>query len=376
VKLFEQTRASGRQQYAAIPSVSEPRLILPLVDKRTFTSALQIQNTAAPINRLKKFILGASYPLPSLLFKSQIISETSLLQELLVFVSRQVQWNLPLIVSGYCGTEGKNRKLTLQVMKEGGEILGYIKIGDNPDARSFMNREDLACGLISQAGLIHIEVPQSLFFTEWNGFTVSVQSNIGTKSKSIGYQLTELLTTALIELADKSSVFKGKNDYLINLSKKIDTNSELFGNRLAALVRESIRILQNTDFPLVYVHGDCVPYNVRERKNKLIVFDWEFFFSKGLLFFDIFHYLYQGHVQIHHSKPKEIVYRKIFDHRSNMKHLRAYADHFHIPYSMIVHFFRLYLAEECLTYNQFHPLKDPQENHFRSGLIESTLIVG
>ena len=367
-RLFEHTSISGRQQYLAIHSADEPRIILPLLDKRIFRSALRIQNTAAPLNRLKKFMLGATYPLPAILLKSHIISDTPVLGELLRFLSGKVRWDLPLIVSGYCGSAGRNRKLTLQIMNQEGGILGFLKIGDTAGAQEFIRREYRACEIVERARLDSVEAPHSILLTNWDKWLVYCQSSIGERSASIGYDLNDSLVNALVELAEKTVEARGKNEFLESLAAKVDTYSAVLGGKVVDSVNRSISALRSVDFRLVLAHGDFVPYNIRRMDKRFAVYDWEYFDEKSLLFFDAFHFLFQGYSQIRKMAPGDIIRKKIFGHESNMDCIKKYADHFRIPHSAIQDFFCLYLAYAGILAIERSEANDVRQNHFLRGI--------
>jgi len=373
LKLFG-PQSAEEPRYVAIPNLAEPRLILPILNRRVFTSALQIQNTAAPGNRLKKTILGASYPLPTLIFRSNMFSGTPLLRDLLGFISEKGGWKLPIALSGYCGSKGNNRKLTLQMMEENGKILGYVKIADNPEAARFVHAEANACSSIAALNLKLIEAPRSIFLDEWRGWTLYGQSNIGDGTASMGYDLTTGVADALIEVAKNSADRDGRENYLAALSQRVHDQSTLLGTKIVDMVNKSIAAARAIGFPLVFVHGDFVPYNVKRKGEKYAVFDWEFFLPKGLPFSDLFHYLYQGYHQIHDLPPGTIMREKIFGHRSNMHLIRKYAESLLIPDSAIPHFFRLYLAENFLFYIQHNLGTSSRENQFLSGLNWADLL--
>ena len=128
-----------RHRFAVLPSRQEPRYLLPLGNSRTTLEGFRVYTPYALGARLRKGLLAqlvktgwsgwAMHPLyvgepgGSKLWSPNVTGERNPAFAMLV------------------GSPGKYRKLTIQVMRAGGETLGYIKLGLTKPAGEHVRHE-------------------------------------------------------------------------------------------------------------------------------------------------------------------------------------------------------------------------------------------
>ena len=116
-----------RHRFAVLPSRQEPRYLLPLGDSRTTLEGLQVYTPYALGARLRKGLLAQLVKTgwSGWAMHSLHVGEPVGLKALVTNVTGERNPAFAM----WLGSPGKYRKLTIQVMRAGGETLGYIKLG-------------------------------------------------------------------------------------------------------------------------------------------------------------------------------------------------------------------------------------------------------
>lgn len=348
------------QIYLALPSPANPRVILPLGSRRLIRAAWQVHNTAAPLNRLLRFIALALSPLLSLL-RSRRVYPTAIFRNLL----KDLQSALPQVpfsqISLYVGTFGSaNQKLTLQLMDDDGTIFGYLKLaGQKSPAAAYLQNEMRAMAFLSKQELSGLGFPVQSRLLPLGNYLALYQEAVFTGAKTCGYRLTPQLLQGALELARATQNSKGLSEFY--KTKKAELKALNLPVSLRDLLQQSLQRLAEQAVPTVAVHGDFVPYNLKIRDGKLIAIDWEFFRERGLPLHDLLGFVFQGNIYIFKKKPKEFV-QKILNRKSDdQKILLKYIKHMNIREDLLLDLFGLYLSEMLTLHKTLKPY-EPLEN--------------
>ncbi len=359
---------NGSGDFVVLPNFSEPRIIVSRKNKRHFRHGLKIHNTSSRNKRIKKKLIAN---FPGLFFLNALgptLESSELLFTMLGFVSYKM--NLREInISCYIGSAGRNQKVTFQIFGDE-KIIGFLKIGDNAFNKAFIRNESQACLRLSELTPKNFITPKTIFMEEWQDLLLYFQDNISDHSRYISYQIDDQVFNSLIELARIKNSLSDNEQYLKSLRNELDEIAAQYkiDNSIVKLVRFSINRLIKIKFPLVFTHGDFVPYNIRKNSDKLVIFDWEFSKIAGLPFFDLFHFVFQGYHQIFNRSVDRIIKSQLFNHKRDWRFLVQYADFLNISHNYIFNFFVLYLAENLVFDLKNRPFQCLEDNHFLHGL--------
>jgi len=195
------------------------------------------------------------------------------------------------------GTPGPFRKLTIQVMRPTGEILGYIKIALTEAAIARVCQEAAMLQRLSTFPVLRPYIPRIIYSSEWQGGYLLFQSSgplrVGPVEFGPPHQqfLQTLWSVHQVEKPGCRFV-----EEITSRWQKIDSllNPMLreLGERALERVRQS---LSGTTVRCGIMHGDFAPWNTRLSDQKeLFVFDWESAVWEAPVSWDVCHF----HVQI------------------------------------------------------------------------------
>ena len=322
-QLFARSADDG-QPFLALPDAHNPRILVPPGKRAFVRQSLRLHNTAAPINRMGKALFSAVWPLPRLFLQANYFP-TSQFAELLHQIATLLQ--IPqerLQAAVYIGSPGLSRKITLQLMNSAGEILGYVKIGDTDSNRPFVQNEANTCLELAHIQWHSILIPSILFLQKYGDWILLGEGDIASEGRSVGYDLSDEITTALVELASKTRLQSHADEFYNSICRQLESfvkETELLQIGLSALDR----IKAGGSMP-IRIHGDFVPYNLKRTDRGVAVVDWEFSQSMGLPLYDLFHFIIQGHRQIFSWPLEKIIEKKIIRHERNRQAICRYCD--------------------------------------------------
>ena len=331
--------------FVVLPSVTKPRIILPYISKKIFINAWNVQNIASPKNKIIRKIVLSLYPLLKY-NKSIIIYPTKLLDQFVSSLKYNLKDESIKYYSIYIGTENSsNQKFTIQLMNDNGIPIGYVKVAFNKKALIFIKNEYKALKKMNNLNFEYIIYPKKyLLFQIENDFCL-YQEAIFNDTEPHDYIVTELIINSLISIAIKTQNVK---DVLKYYNKKKKEYYELpISYLMKKNIINSLNKIKKNIYPTIYSHGDFVPYNLRKRKDKLYIVDWEFFSDRGYPLYDLFTFIFQGGYYVYHKKPKYII-DKLFNDNIYKKIYLDYLKHLSISKDYIKDYFLIYLSEAML----------------------------
>lgn len=279
-----------RHRFAVLPSRQEPRYLLPLGDSRTTLEGFRVYTPYGFGARLRKSLLAqiiktgwrgwAMNPLS--------VGEPLGLKALVTNVTGERDPAFAMLL----GSPGKYRKLTIQVMRGNGQILGYIKLGLTKPASERVRRETR---VLEEVAALRPYVPRVLYEGEWQDSYMLFQSPLG--GKPGGEQLSDMHLEFLEKLAAIRRENKPGRQVVEEVGarwKEVTWRCDWRWQQLGRATLEAAhRELDGITVPCGYWHGDFAPWNTRVQDGKVSVFDWESCQPGMPLGWDTFHFSVQ-----------------------------------------------------------------------------------
>ena len=278
--------------FLALPSLTSPRWLFPLEDGRSRQAGLEIYKPYARGARILKGLLTAvvgarcqGLALPRLLVASRSVLP---LEDLVREVTGECQPVFALSLS----TETRFQKLTVQVMRTGGTILGYIKLPLTNAAAGRVRDEAEILNRLGGFPALRSHIPQVLYSGDWGDGTILFQT--GGPSRSGPVHLDHLCGDFLQLLWGIHPTMQSGHALWEKVAIRwreaepgLDSRWRGLGEAALAAARWEV---EGAMIPCGVVHGDFAPWNTRAGDQGLYVFDWEYASWEAPILWDIFHF--------------------------------------------------------------------------------------
>lgn len=184
------------------------------------------------------------------------------------------------------------RKLTVQVMRPNGEILGYMKLPLAGAATERVRHEAMVLERLWNFPTLRPHIPQLLHAGIWNHsyllFQSALPGELGPTS------LTEMHENFLQALGIVSRIERSGQSLVEEIGTKWEKAALILGPKWKALGQEvlqrSARDLHGRTLRCGISHGDFAPWNTRVYQERLLLFDWESTQWEAPASWDIFHF--------------------------------------------------------------------------------------
>jgi hypothetical protein len=297
-KLTDSLRQKGYayvRYFAALPSYSKPRWLLPIGASCGMLAATQMYlphtRTARILKSLVVRIIKTGWD-GWLHSRVLIASRDPLPLEDLV---RDITGEQRPIFALSLGRQPAVRKLTVQVMRPSGEVLGYMKLPLTDAAIDRVRNEAAVLERLWKFPTLRPHIPRLLYAGNWNNTHVLFQSPLKGEAGPISFDglherfLRALWNVRRVErpgqaLIDKVATNWGKAAPILG-GKWNDLGQEV--------LRRSTRDLQGKMLRYSVMHGDFAPWNTRLRLGELLLFDWESADWEAPSLWDVFHFRVQ-----------------------------------------------------------------------------------
>jgi peptidoglycan-N-acetylglucosamine deacetylase len=302
-KLMTSLRQEGYEQirhFAALPSNSKPRWLLPIGASCGMLAATQMYFPHKRAARLLKSLLvgvintgwdgwlssrvliGSRQPLP--------------LEDLV----RDITGEQRPIFALSIGRQPAIRKLTVQVMSPRGEVLGYMKLPLTEAAIDRVRNEAATLERLWKFPTLQAHIPQLLHAGTWNDSYLLFQSALPGKVGPAS--LTEMHTNLLQTLWSVSRIERSGQSLVDEIGPKWNKAVVLLGSKWKELGQEVLRRsaldLDRQTMACGVSHGDFAPWNTRVHQGRLLLFDWESTKWEAPTSWDIFHFRLQAAVSL------------------------------------------------------------------------------
>lgn len=288
-------------RFAALPSLDNPRILVPLGNRLAAAASLDLLAPYRPTARLKKVALaglarfGGAWRAGDglLLARRQVSGLESYLQEL----TGHETLHLALAP----GSAGEFRKLTARLMRDDGSALGFAKIGWTASACDAIGRECRMLDHLAAYPELRGRVP-SLLDAAWiDGQFVSVQSSGGAKVSGSAYGprhhafLKTLASASARRMRfSDSAMWRSIKDSYESLAPRLATPNRMLLKRVSDEVEVA---LGDRELDLSIAHRDFGPWNVRLLSTgEIFVFDWETAQPEMVPAYDFFDFHSRAHV--------------------------------------------------------------------------------
>lgn len=284
------------QGFALVPSATATRWIIPIGNRNLTLSGLRLYMPSAAVARFLKQVLVTATAIGWMGWarhKLIVASRQPLTIESLV---REVTGEEYPVFALSMGTRGRFRKLTIQVMRPDGEILGYVKLPMSEEATDRVRHEAAVLERLSTFAALRAQIPRVLHAGKWGDGYILFQSAgpLTAAPLEFGpvYQdfLGKLSSAEIIEKPGRA-VVDAVGARWRTAEVRLDSRWRALGE--AALAKANHQ-LEGATVHCGITHGDFAPWNSRVSNGQLYVFDWEHAEWQVPTGWDAFHF----HVQV------------------------------------------------------------------------------
>lgn len=292
------------EEYGLLPRET-PRIIIPLTDRVIRKKGLTFHRPGSLSSRFS--VAAASFlsdlgslrqfrkNLVSLVYKNKSEGGATLLNWLEDRLGKQF---LDLVI--YCGSDAQQRKITALATTQYMEDF-VVKIADTMLGKKAVNLETQALRAVADSLGGDAHIPEVVTEGEWAGSLIQVQTSLPKRGVRQIQQLKRIHLRVLKVLThiDRRTVTFSKT----SCCKDIKRMSSQAGSDTPEVIRSAIRTLLSPDVQDMTVtchriHGDFAPWNMNVGAREISIWDWEDSVEDGLLYTDIFHFIFRHAVLV------------------------------------------------------------------------------
>jgi hypothetical protein len=284
-----------QHRFAVLPSRKQARWLLPLTGEAGSLDGFELYKPFSTYARMMKALVLLTRATG---WEGWVQHEVLLASRSLLPIERlasEVTGEDQFIFTLSLGTPGTFQKLTVQVMRPDGVILGYVKMPLTDAAGERLSNEAEFLQMLSEFPSMRPHIPRLLFGGPWNGSTILFESPLEGSAGPVRF--TKLHKEFLASLHSCcTSVLPGQK-LVHRAAPTWESVAPRMGTRWQGLGREALRIaereLYGTLVPCGIHHGDFTPWNLRAHQGRLFVFDWESATWGEPTLWDQFHFIAQ-----------------------------------------------------------------------------------
>lgn len=345
---FSDSNSKNAESFAALPSMLNPRWIIPLKNKELFISSLALyQPSLFRARALKKLTILLAEAGLAELFARHKVYFTRRDPEV-----RQIFGRDDLNYAVFTGTEGHHRKITIQVMDGEGAILGYMKVADSGEIALLLHNEAETLAFLSRSNIRSGLFPRVLYRGIINDKTVEVLDTAKSRRSTFSSRLVASHTDFLAEIFQKALVrvcFR-ESGFAAGLKKRIAALrpgiDDAWRKRYDRAIDRLDSVIGAMTIPFGLCHRDFTPWNTFFHDGRLYVFDWEYSMKEYPPLFDIFHFIIQDGIIVRKCTPARLM-RKVLTHE---KLIAGYCETLRLERSLQSSLLLAYLTDISLLY--------------------------
>jgi hypothetical protein len=278
--------------FVVLPSPNRVCWLLPDGSRQVSLAALQVYVPYAPAARLLKavlsFIIRAGWQ-GWVGHKVTLGSREALPLEDLV---AELSGESGPVFAFSLGTPTPFRKLTIQVMRPSGQILGYIKLPLTQAATEHVRHEAEILQRLSEFSSLNPHIPKVLHASAWDdGYILFLSPGPMSPGPA---EYGSLHQDFLSHLRGIHQLIKPGQVLLEEVAARWHKAETLLDSRWRALgeaaLARSKRELDGRTVRCGVAHGDFAPWNTHVGDGRLYVFDWESASWEAPTSWDIFHF--------------------------------------------------------------------------------------
>ena len=282
-----------------------PRIIIPLADRAIRKKGLTFHKPGSWGSTLG--VAAASFlsdlgllsqfrkNLVSLVYKKKAGGGTTILNWL---ENRLDKPFLDLVI--YCGSDTQQRKITALATTQCRKDF-VVKIADTTLGKKAVDLETQALRALADSLEGYARIPKVITEGEWAGALIQVQTSLPKRGVLQIQKLKRIhlrVLTVLSHIDRRTVAFSDTSCF-----KEIKKMSSYAGSDTPEVVQNAARILLGPDVQDMTVichriHGDFAPWNMNVGVRGISLWDWEDSLADGLLYTDIFHFIFRHAVLV------------------------------------------------------------------------------
>lgn len=321
---FDGQRSSAKE-YAILPSIVKPRWCIPLNNKKVAVSSFALYQPSLLRAKLVKqlTICLARLGLIGLLKRERVYFERNDEEINKIFAEGDLYYSV------FTGTEGRHRKVTVQVTNEKGVILGYIKVSNNSDIDRLLKNEAETLSYISHYDIKSGLVPKVLYHGNINDLNILIINTVKNSESSFSSMLSNAHIAFLAEIFRMTSKVKkfNESEFAVKLKERIlrlkDTMSVEWSHRSNRVLKYLDESIGDRTLSFGLCHRDFTPWNTFFHDGKLYVFDWEYAGREYPPLLDVCHFIIQDGILVRKLNQSQLIKRIKKEHRLIINYFNA-----------------------------------------------------
>jgi hypothetical protein len=275
--------------FAVLPSVSRPRLLLPVDCRRAASQGLNMYHDESLRGRLRTALARALIRIGPRRYCRKAIGFRSGPG----FIGSLVRATMgeDAVCAVWLGNPDRFWKIIVQVMRRSGEIIGYLKVPMTAESEQRVRAEARVLERLSAEPGICASVPRPLYAANWNGAFMLLMSacpgeiNVSTPSEFHRQFLQRL--HQLDPVAKPGSVLVSE---VRSKCRRLAENSDLWRAVSERALDFAADALDGRQVDCSFSHGDFAPQNTLLDNGWLYVVDWELAGPGKPSAWDLFHF--------------------------------------------------------------------------------------
>jgi hypothetical protein len=284
-----------QRRFALLPSRRNLRWLLPYTGKRRGIDGLQLYMPHGHVGRIVKALVvharatgWQGWVRDSIVIASR---ETLPIEDLLSKVTGERE----LLLSLSPGTPGTFQKLTVQVMRSDGSILGYLKMPMTASADERLRNEAAVVRDLDSYAELRPHIPRLIFAGSLQGRYVVFQSALqGSRGPlcyaSLHEKFLRRLHSCRSERRPGQRIIEETAHEWHHVASRMGATWQELGRKALGVAE---RELDRREIVCGIAHGDFAPWNMRIDDGTLRLFDWESASYHTPLLWDQFHFMTQ-----------------------------------------------------------------------------------
>jgi hypothetical protein len=275
--------------FAVIPSLAEARWFIPLDSPAISSSAFAIYSPTRTLARVKRFAIQAAarsgFPM---WYRDRILIAQRKQSPLEAMVSAAYGGQeIRLALSAGAPEPARNRKASAAILDLTGRIKGFAKISASPLAHKLLEHEASFLSVLAANPAVCDSVPRLIASGKIDQRFVMLQAPVTGGAASLELssahrKFLSSLSCGEAKPAIMTAMVKGLSERLAAVG------SAAFG--LAEPIGHVQALLSGCRVPTTAVHGDFTPWNIRQTRDRLCCYDWEYGLADGLPLIDQTHH--------------------------------------------------------------------------------------